>query len=62
MIACLVTKPLAWRAPVQIIATASDADCITPKAAPVAVAAKLARIAWAVLRKSRDYERQAVTA
>jgi len=30
--------------------------------APVAVAAKLARIAWAVLRKSRNYERQAVTA
>jgi transposase len=33
-----------------------------PNVVAVAVAAKLARIAWAVLRRGRDYEHQAVTA
>ena len=33
-----------------------------PNAVAVAVAAKLARIAWAVLRNGCDYEHQAVTA
>ena len=33
-----------------------------PNVVVVAIAAKLARIAWAVLRHGRDYEHQAVTA
>src|SRR5271169_197974 len=33
--ACLVTKPLACARAWPIIATASDADCITPGVAPV---------------------------
>jgi transposase len=33
-----------------------------PNIVAVAVAAKLARIAWAVLRHGRDYEHLAVTA
>ncbi len=33
-----------------------------PNVVAVAVAAKLARIAWSVLRHGRDYEHQAVTA
>lgn len=33
-----------------------------PNVVVVAVAAKLARIAWAVLRRGHDYEHQVVTA
>ena len=33
-----------------------------PNVVTVAVAAKLARIAWSVLRHGRDYEHQAATA